>query len=90
MQRAAVRKLAQELGIRAEQLPLGGFHFLTRLHYCAPDSGTYGPDAPWGEHEVPPNSATLESSPPCLTASCYPSPCRHILHRSLGGHLSCA
>lgn len=50
--RAAVRKLAQELGISAAQVPLQDFHFLTRLHYCAPDSGTYGPGAPWGEHEV--------------------------------------
>ena len=52
MQRAAVRKLAHELGIPAAQLPLSGFHFLTRLHYCAADTGTYGPDAEWGEHEV--------------------------------------
>eukprot|EP01024_Parvocaulis_polyphysoides_P010122 TRINITY_DN13352_c0_g1_i2.p3 TRINITY_DN13352_c0_g1~~TRINITY_DN13352_c0_g1_i2.p3 ORF type:complete len:130 (-),score=30.31 TRINITY_DN13352_c0_g1_i2:59-448(-) len=26
--------------------------FLTRLKYCARDSGTYGDNAPWGEHEM--------------------------------------
>lgn len=49
---AAVRKLQHELGISAQQLPASSLKFLTRLHYCAPDSGTYGADAPWGEHEV--------------------------------------
>jgi len=39
-------------GISAQQLPASSLKFLTRLHYCAPDSGTYGADAPWGEHEV--------------------------------------
>ncbi len=52
MQRAAVRKLEHELGIGPQQLPLTDFHFLTRLHYCAADTDTYGPDAEWGEHEV--------------------------------------
>ncbi len=33
-------------------LPHAGFRFLTRLHYCAADTGTYGPQAPWGEHEM--------------------------------------
>jgi len=28
------------------------FKFLTRLHYCAPDVDTHGPNAEWGEHEV--------------------------------------
>jgi len=49
---AAVRKLYQELGIPAEQLPVDQFKFLTRLHYAAPDSVTYGDDAEWGEHEI--------------------------------------
>jgi len=49
---AAVRKLLQELGIPPEQVPVANFKFLTRLHYCAPDSDTYGPGAEWGEHEV--------------------------------------
>ncbi|KAK9829001.1 hypothetical protein WJX72_003326 [[Myrmecia] bisecta] len=50
--RAAVRKLGHELGIPATQLPLSAFKFLTRLHYCAGDTHTYGPQAPWGEHEI--------------------------------------
>ncbi len=50
--RAAVRKLEHELGIRPEQLPAGSFTFLTRLHYCAPDAHTWGPQAEWGEHEM--------------------------------------
>jgi isopentenyl-diphosphate delta-isomerase len=52
MQHAAVRKLKHELGIPPQQLPLDSFKFLTRLHYCAPDTDTYGEDAEWGEHEV--------------------------------------
>ena len=51
-QRAALRKLRHELGIAPEALSARGFRFLTRLHYCAPDHGTYGPTAEWGEHEV--------------------------------------
>ena len=53
-QRAALRKLRHELGIAPEALSARGFRFLTRLHYCAPDRGTYGPGAEWGEHEVGP------------------------------------
>ncbi|KAF5833135.1 NUDIX hydrolase domain-like protein [Dunaliella salina] len=49
---AAVRKLQHELGIPPEQLPLSSFRFLTRLHYCAADTNTWGPQAEWGEHEV--------------------------------------
>ena len=52
MQRAAVRKLQHELGIVPQQVPLSDFNFLTRLHYCAADTDTYGADAEWGEHEV--------------------------------------
>lgn len=37
--RAAVRKLLHELGIPPEQLPLEEFKYLTRLHYCAADTG---------------------------------------------------
>ncbi|CAM9630410.1 unnamed protein product [Pylaiella littoralis] len=44
--RAAVRKLGQELGIPAAQLPLEDFSFLTKVHYIA-NSGTT-----WGEHEI--------------------------------------
>lgn len=49
---AAVRKLAQELGIAPGEVPLEDFRFLTRLHYCAADP-TYADAAEkWGEHEV--------------------------------------
>jgi len=44
--RAAQRKLGHELGIRAEQVPIEGFEFLTRIHYLAPSDGK------WGEHEI--------------------------------------
>jgi isopentenyl-diphosphate delta-isomerase type 1 len=50
--RAAIRKLGHELGIPADELPHHGFKFLTRLHYCARDSHTHGPQSPWGEHEM--------------------------------------
>lgn len=49
---AAVRKLAHELGIKAEDVPIDSFKFLTRLHYYAADAVTHGPNAPWGEHEI--------------------------------------
>lgn len=45
VKRAAQRKLNHELGIKAEQVPLDNFHFLTRIHYKAPSDGK------WGEHE---------------------------------------
>jgi len=50
--RAAVRKLGHELGVPAAQLPESSFKFLTRLHYCAPDTESLGPASPWGEHEM--------------------------------------
>ena len=50
--RAAIRKLGHELGIPSKQLPIDQFKFLTRLHYCAADEHTYGPQAEWGEHEI--------------------------------------
>ncbi|CAO3596093.1 unnamed protein product [Absidia cylindrospora] len=43
---AAQRKLAHELGIKPEQVPLDMFEFLTRIHYMAPSDGL------WGEHEI--------------------------------------
>lgn len=46
VKRAAQRKLDQELGIKAEQVPIEKFNFLTRIHYLAPSDGK------WGEHEV--------------------------------------
>lgn len=50
--RAAVRKLGHELGIPSHQLQMESFKFLTRLHYCAADQETYGPQSEWGEHEI--------------------------------------
>lgn len=47
---AARRKLRHELGIDPGALP--PLRYLTRLHYCARDVDTHGPEAPWGEHEV--------------------------------------
>lgn len=43
---AAQRKLDHELGIAAKYVPVEKFDFLTRIHYVAPSSGT------WGEHEI--------------------------------------
>ena len=45
VKRAAQRKLYHELGIKATQIPLDKFQFLTRIHYIAPSDGK------WGEHE---------------------------------------
>jgi len=44
--RAAQRKLDQELGIKAKQVPLEKFRYLTRIYYKAPNG-----DEKWGEHE---------------------------------------
>lgn len=45
VKRAAVRKLDHELGIKAPQVPIDDFKFLTRIHYKSPSDGK------WGEHE---------------------------------------
>jgi isopentenyl-diphosphate delta-isomerase len=45
VKRAAVRKLDHELGIKATQVPIDDFRFLTRIHYKSPSDGK------WGEHE---------------------------------------
>jgi isopentenyl-diphosphate delta-isomerase len=45
VRRAAQRKLDQELGIKAAQVPIDNFQFLTRIHYKSPSDGK------WGEHE---------------------------------------
>lgn len=45
VRRAAQRKLGHELGIKAKQVPLDRFEYLTRIHYKAPSDGK------WGEHE---------------------------------------
>eukprot|EP01031_Cornospumella_fuschlensis_P032942 gene32942-39840_t len=44
---AAIRKLQHELGVKADAFSPEDFKFLTRLHYYAGDTVTYGPDAPW-------------------------------------------
>lgn len=54
VRRAAQRKLDQELGIKAAQVPVDQFQFLTRIHYKAPSDGK------WGEHE----SRSLSSHSP--------------------------
>ncbi|KAF2239866.1 Isopentenyldiphosphate isomerase [Viridothelium virens] len=46
VKRAAQRKLAQELGIDAKQVPTEQMRFLTRIQYKAPSDGK------WGEHEI--------------------------------------
>ncbi|GAB7361771.1 hypothetical protein MBLNU230_g1815t1 [Neophaeotheca triangularis] len=46
VKRAAQRKLNHELGIKASQVPIENFKFLTRIHYKAPSDGK------WGEHEI--------------------------------------
>ncbi|KAI9865281.1 MAG: isopentenyl-diphosphate delta-isomerase idi1 [Vezdaea acicularis] len=46
VRRAAQRKLDHELGIKAAQVPIDKFDFLTRIHYKAPSDGK------WGEHEI--------------------------------------
>lgn len=47
---AARRKLLHELGIDPAMVP--PLRYLTRLHYCAADVDTHGPNSSWGEHEV--------------------------------------
>lgn len=49
---AAIRKLKHELGIRPEYIPHDKITFISRFHYWAADTVTYGKQAPWGEHEV--------------------------------------
>mmetsp|Transcript_31538 Transcript_31538/g.36800 ORF Transcript_31538/g.36800 Transcript_31538/m.36800 type:complete len:316 (-) Transcript_31538:206-1153(-) len=49
---AAIRKLRHELGIAPSDVPFSDFHFLTRFHYWASDTVTYGMQSPWGEHEI--------------------------------------
>ncbi|XP_071101999.1 isopentenyl-diphosphate Delta-isomerase 1-like [Haliotis cracherodii] len=49
VRRAAQRKLKHELGIEPEQVPVDGFHYLTRIHYR---SNNVPDDKTWGEHEI--------------------------------------
>lgn len=46
VKRAAQRKLEHELGIKAAEIPIEDFHYLTRIHYKAQSNGQ------WGEHEI--------------------------------------
>jgi len=46
VKRAAQRKLGQELGIPASEVPLDAISCLSRIHYKAESNGI------WGEHEV--------------------------------------
>ena len=53
--RAAIRKLQHELGIASADVPHDKFKYLTRLHYCAPDTFAENQTlagGPWGEHEM--------------------------------------
>ncbi len=54
---AAVRKLQHELGISSDEVPASSFTFLTRLHYCAPDEASPGPDDPPSASAAPPPAA---------------------------------
>lgn len=49
---AAMRKLQHELGIDPASMDHSRIQFLTRFHYWAADTLTYGDRAPWGEHEI--------------------------------------
>lgn len=49
---AAIRKLRHELGIDSKYIPHDKIQFVSRFHYWAADTETYGADAPWGEHEL--------------------------------------
>ena len=53
VRRAAQRKLDQEMGIKAKQVPIDEFRFLTRIHYKAPSDGK------WGEHESRESSLSI-------------------------------
>ena len=49
---AAVRKIRHELGTKAGALDASQFKYMGRVHYWAADTVTWGPNAPWGEHEI--------------------------------------
>ena len=67
---AAVRKIRHELGTKAGALDASQFKYMGRVHYWAADTVTWGPNAPWGEHEIDylllcqlPKGYTLELDP---------------------------
>jgi len=47
---AAIRKCKHELGILPQYIAHDKITFLSRFHYWAADTITYGKEAPWGEH----------------------------------------
>ena len=49
---AAVRKIRHELGTKVGALQAEKFKYMGRVHYWAADCVTWGPTAPWGEHEI--------------------------------------
>ena len=49
---AAVRKIRHELGTKVGALHADRFKYMGRVHYWAADTVTWGPSAPWGEHEI--------------------------------------
>jgi isopentenyl-diphosphate delta-isomerase len=72
VRRAAVRKLDHELGIKAKQVPIDDFRFLTRIHYKSPSDGK------WGEHEIDyilfiKADVDLDPSPNEVRDTCYVS-----------------
>jgi len=74
VKRAAQRKLDHELGIPVEQVPIGEFHFLSRIHYVSPSDGK------WGEHEIdyilfiqPKANVTLQVNPNEARDTCWVS-----------------
>ena len=42
--------IISQLGITT--LPTSSFNFVTRFHYWAADTVTYGSNSKWGEHEI--------------------------------------
>jgi len=73
VKRAAQRKLFQELGIPAEDVPLDAFHCVSRIHYLAES------DEVWGEHEVDyilivQRDVRVEANPNEVASTQYVSP----------------
>ena len=52
IKQAARRKVKHELGIDPSFIDPDKIQFISRFHYWAADSITYGKSSPWGEHEV--------------------------------------
>lgn len=73
VKRAAQRKLNHELGIKAEQVPLEKFEFLTRIHYKAASDGK------WGEHESELDEITPQKSGYVLIVVCLSAAVDYIL-----------